>query len=147
MLAGSISGAFFNRIYAIVFMIPNPSEVGHIDFGADPVGDDVGVGVGVGIGIGVGMTLPCLHNILWTSGWILTKFPWTYNWDITRNWLDFDGWILTKFPWTYNWDITRNWLDFDGLDLFYKATAIQNWKFTIWEHLFSLKTPIFTPFF
>ena len=31
----------------------------------------------------------CLHNILWTSGWILTKFAWIYNWDITKNWLDF----------------------------------------------------------
>ena len=34
--------------------------------GADPVG----------VGIGIDLTLSCLHNILWTSGWILTKFLW-----------------------------------------------------------------------
>ena len=51
---------------------------GHTDFGADPVG------------VGIGITLSCLHNILWTSGWILTKFSWIYNWYITKNWLDFD---------------------------------------------------------
>ena len=35
-------------------------QEGHIFSGANPVG--------------VGVTLYCLHNILWTSGWILTKF-------------------------------------------------------------------------
>ena len=39
--------------------------------------------------VGVGVTLSCLHNILWTSGWILIKFSWIYNWVITKNWLDF----------------------------------------------------------
>ena len=34
--------------------------------------------VGVGIGVGVSMTLSCLHNILFTSGWILTKFSRIY---------------------------------------------------------------------
>ena len=36
------------------------------------------------------MTLMCLHNILWTNGWILTKFSWIYNWDknnkMIRSW-------------------------------------------------------------
>ena len=104
-------------------MIPIPSEVGHIDFGADPVGDDVGVGVG--IGIGVGMTLPCLHNILWTSGW-----------------------ILTKFSRTYNWDITKKWLDFDDLDLLYKATAVEELKIYGWgTSIFSENTNIYWFFF
>ena len=31
----------------------------------------------------------CLYNILWTNGWILTKFSWIYNLDITKNCLDF----------------------------------------------------------
>ena len=43
------------------------------------------------LGVGIGMTLSHLHNILWTSGWILTKFSWIYNWDITKSWLDFGG--------------------------------------------------------
>ena len=38
--------------------------------------------------IGVGVTLSCLHNVLWTSGWILTKFSWIYNWNIAKNWID-----------------------------------------------------------
>ena len=46
-------------------MSPGLQEAGHIDFGADPVG------VGVAVGGGVGVMLSCLHNILWTSGWIL----------------------------------------------------------------------------
>ena len=64
-------------------MSPNLRLGGHIDFGVDPVG------VGGGIGAGIGMTLSCLHSIFWTSGWILTKFLWIYNLDITKNWLDF----------------------------------------------------------
>ena len=54
---------------------------GHIVFGADPVS--------VRVGIDVSYTRSCLHNILWTSVWILTKFVWIYNWDITKNWFDF----------------------------------------------------------
>ena len=54
---------------------------GHIDIGADPVG----VSICVSTGIDIGVTLSCLHNILKTSGWILTKFSWIYKWDITKN--------------------------------------------------------------
>ena len=39
--------------------------------------------IGVGIGVGIDMILSCLHNILSTSGWILTKFSWIYDWNIT----------------------------------------------------------------
>ena len=51
--------------------VPQPMGREHIDFGVDPDG------------VGVGVTLSCQHNILETSGWILTKFSWIYNWDIT----------------------------------------------------------------
>ena len=39
--------------------------------------------------VGVGTRLSCLHNILWTSGWIFTKCSWIYSLDITKNSLDF----------------------------------------------------------
>ena len=83
-------------------------EGGHTDFGEDP--------------IGIGMTLSCLHNILWTSGW-----------------------FLTKFSLIYNWDITKNWLDFGDLDLIFKVTAVEKLKFMVGGHLFSLKTPFLDP--
>ena len=35
------------------------------------------------------MTLSGLHNIFSTSGWILTKFAWIYNLDITNTCIDF----------------------------------------------------------
>ena len=60
-----------------------------IDFGADPVGFSVGVGVRI--------SLSCLHNILWTSGRILTKFSMTNGSDITRNWLYFGDLDLNCF--------------------------------------------------
>ena len=53
---------------------------GHIVFGADPVG--------------IGLTLSCLHNVLWTCGWILTKFSYICNWDITWNY----SWLLLSRP-------------------------------------------------
>ena len=31
----------------------------------------------------------------------------------------------------YNWGITKNWLDFGDLDLIFKVTAVENWKFTV----------------
>ena len=71
----------------------------HIVFGADLVG------IGISIDVGVGVTLSCLHNILWTSGW-----------------------ILTKFAWKYNWGITKKWLDFGDLDLIFKVTALEKLK-------------------
>ena len=52
-------------------MPPHLSGGEHIDFSAD-----------------VGITLSCLY-ILWTSGWILTKFSWIYNWNRTINSLNF----------------------------------------------------------
>ena len=56
-------------------------------------------------GVNVGMTLYCLHNIVWRSCW-----------------------ILTKFSWIYNRDITINWLNFGDLDLIFKATAVDKLK-------------------
>ena len=64
-------------------MFPELRGGGHTDFGIDPVG------------VGIIVTLSCLHNILWTSGWILTKFSWIYNWDI-KNWLDFGDNLICK---------------------------------------------------
>ena len=59
----------------------------------------------------------CLHNILWTSGWILNKF----------------SWILYG-------DLRKNWVDFGDLDLILKVTAIEKLKVHSRGHLFSLKT-------
>ena len=75
------SGKFSIRVlhfflYFEFFMPPHLQGRGHIAFGADHVG------------VCFCMTLSCLHNILWTSGLILTKFSRIYNWDITKNWLD-----------------------------------------------------------
>ena len=42
--------------------------------------------------VGVGVTLSfvfIIQCILWNSVWILTKYSWKYNLDITKNWLDF----------------------------------------------------------
>ena len=80
-----------------IFMSPDLRGGWHIDFGADP------------IGISIGVTLSCLHNILWACGW-----------------------ILTKFSWTYNWNITKNWLDFGDLDLIFKVTAVEKLKIHCW---------------
>ena len=78
---------------------------GDIDFDADPVG--------------VSITLSCLHNILWTGGWIPTKFSWLGNWDKKKK---------------------KKWLDFSDLDLIFKVTAVQKLKihgrgdpFSLWE--------------
>ena len=61
----------------------------------------------------IGMRLSCLHNILWISGW-----------------------ILTKFSWIYSWDQTKNWLDLCDLDIIFKVTAIEKlkilWHFLVW---------------
>ena len=59
----------------MLIMSPHLRGGWHTEFGMDPVG--------------FGITLSCLHNILRSSGWILTKFSCIYNWDITKNWLDF----------------------------------------------------------
>ena len=55
--------------------------------------------------VGVGVTFSCLHYILWTSGW-----------------------VLTKFSWIYNMDIPKNRLDFGDLDLIFKVTAEEKLK-------------------
>ena len=60
---------FFLFIQPKSIMSPHLQE-GDIDFGADLVG-----------GAGFGVTLSCLHNIFRTSGYILTKFSWIYNWE------------------------------------------------------------------
>ena len=63
----------------------------HIDFGANLVG--------------ICATLSCLHNILLTSCW-----------------------ILTKLSWIYNLDITECWFDLVDLDLIFKVTAVDKLK-------------------
>ena len=68
---------------------------GYIDFGADPVG------------IGVGGWRRC-HTFL------------------SAQYLVNSGWILTKCSWKYNWDVTKNYLDFGDLDLILKVTAVKN---------------------
>ena len=76
---------FKSQLSQIIFVViddeiivsPCLWEEGHIVFGADP--------------IGVSVTLSFLHNILWTSGWIHSKYSWIYNWGITKNWLEFSG--------------------------------------------------------
>ena len=93
--------------FVYIIMSPHLRGVGHIEFDADPIG--------VGIGISIGATLSCLHNILWTSVWIL------------------------KFSWIYNREITKNWLDFGDIDLIFKVTAVENWKFAVGGHLLYLK--------
>ena len=70
----------------------------HIDFGVDP--------------IGVGVTLSCQQDILWTSGC-----------------------ILTKFSWTYNWNMTKNWLDFCDIDLIFKVTAVKETENSGWGYI------------
>ena len=87
----------FFWFFFLFIMSPNLWGGGSIDFGEDAVG--------VGIGIGVSVTLSCLHNILWTNGW-----------------------SLIKFSKTYNWYITKNWLDFGDLDLIFKVTAAEKLK-------------------
>ena len=89
--------------YIVFGAVPPPQmreDGGHIFFGADP------------IGIGVGVTLSCLLNIRWTSGWR----------------------ILTKFAWIYSWDITKNWSDFGDVDLKFKVTAVEKLKI-LWHFL------------
>ena len=61
--AGSIIAIFYNYD-----MSPTKGEVDILYFGADPVG--------VGVRVSISGTLSCLHNISWTSGWILTTFAW-----------------------------------------------------------------------
>ena len=86
-------------------MSPHLKGRGQIVFGVDPIGIDVS------IGIGIGMTLSCLHNILWTSGW-----------------------ILTKFSWICNWDITQKKIRLVDLDLIFKVTAVEKLKI-LWRFL------------
>ena len=73
---------------------PHLREGGHIVFDADPIVVgvlvlasvwDVLVGNGVGVGVGIGVKLSCLHNILWTGGWSLSKFSQIYDQGITKN--------------------------------------------------------------
>ena len=70
---------------------------GHTDYNANPIG--------FGVGIGVCVTLSCLHNIMWTSSLMLTKFS------LIRN-----------------WGVTKNWFDFGDLDLIFKVTAVKKLK-------------------
>ena len=70
--------------------------------------------------VSTGVTLSCLLNSLWTSGWILNKFLW-----ISVN---------------FNWVITKNWVDFVDLELIFKVMAVEKLKIHDGGHLFSLKT-------
>ena len=70
----------------------------------------ISVVVGVGFWVRIGMTLSCLHNILWTSGW-----------------------TLTKLSWICNWDITKNSFDFGNLDLIFGVKAVEKLKIYSWE--------------
>ena len=51
---------------------------------------------------------------MWTSGWIPTKFSWIYNWDITKNWLDF-GDIHLFFKVIENSQGVGGWLGWVGV--------------------------------
>ena len=93
-------GNKFSRQHFEICLSLNLRGGEHIDFGANPVG--------VGIGICIGVTLSCLYNIFWTSGWILTQFSWLYNWNITKNWSDL------------------------GDDLIFKVTAVEKLKIHSW---------------
>ena len=68
----------WNRESDFKFLCPNPplpkGEEAYC-FGANPVG--------------VGVTLSCLHNIFWISGWSLIKSSWIYKLDVTKNLWDF----------------------------------------------------------
>ena len=98
----TVSGHILFWNWSWKYLCPHNLWEEDIDFGVDPIG----------IGIGIGVTLSCLHNILWTSGW-----------------------ILTKFSWIFNWDITKNRIEFGDLDLLVKVTAAEKpWKFLIAWH-------------
>ena len=75
------------------------------------------------LGVGVSMTLSCLHNILWTGGW-----------------------ILTKFSWIYYWDVRNICLDFGDHDLIFKVTAVEKPKIHGWgTSVFSENTVTSSP--
>ena len=59
-------------------VVSSTQQEGDIDFGVDPIG----------VSVCVSITFSCLHNILWSSHWILPKFSWLYSWAITKNWLE-----------------------------------------------------------
>ena len=46
---------------------------------------------------------------------------------LVYQWLD-----SFKFSWIYNWDITKNWIDFGELDLIFKVTAVEKLKIHGW---------------
>ena len=105
--------------------------------------------------VGVGIAL-CVHNILWTSGWILTKFAWICNWNITKNCLNFDDldlifkvtavkkkpwkfcetFLSAQYLWTSSWILTK-FLWIDNSDKIKKTNKL---KIQGGGHLFSLKT-------
>ena len=99
---------FFFFFFFFFWYVPHLLGGGYIVFVVDPIG----------------MTLSCLHNFLWTNGW-----------------------ILTKFSWISNWDITKNWIDFCDLDLIFKVTAVEKLKIAwgvwgpgVWTSIFSENT-------
>ena len=42
------------------------------------------------------------------------------------------SWILNKFSLIYNWDKTKNWLNFGDLDLIFKFSAVEKLKISRW---------------
>ena len=42
---------------------------------------------------------------------------------LVNQWLD-----STKFSWVYNWDITKNWIDFGDLHIIFKVTVVERLK-------------------
>ena len=89
----------------VSFMSSHLKEGGHIDFGAFQLASASALRFSVGI------TLSCMHNILWTSRWILTKFLWIYNWD--------------------NKELFR----FGDLDPIFKVTALEKTENLRWEEI------------
>ena len=97
----------------VIIMSPHLWGREHIDFGV----------------VEIRVRLSCLHNILWTSGW-----------------------IHTKFSWIYNWDRAKDWIEFGYLDLIFKVIAVENWSGVggvgvgvgdihfLWKHCYSVSS-------
>ena len=91
----------------------------------------------IGISVGVGVAFSFLHNRLWTSGWVLTKLWWIFNWDITKNWLDFGDLdlIFTTTTWPKNTRVEKLKIHGRGTFLFSENTVTSCYCFT--------KNPVF----
>lgn len=61
-------------------MSPYKEDKGHTAFGPDPNH------IWAGVSTGIDMTLPCLHNISWTTEQILSKLAGIHYWDMLKSW-------------------------------------------------------------